>query len=120
MGAYEPNRLGLFDMHGNVIEWLDDADAASRRLSHGGSYFDTLDKCRAAATVTHPQSGRGAGLGVRLARVPAGARSPPEDAANGRRPAHRRRREADLGPIETLETINGKPATGFWKGVERK
>jgi formylglycine-generating enzyme required for sulfatase activity len=80
VGSYPPNRLGLYDMHGNVFELCDDVAGSEQdplRILRGGFWDDGEDHCRAGGVGVISPSHRYDGGGLRLARVPAGSAPAP-------------------------------------------
>jgi formylglycine-generating enzyme required for sulfatase activity/Leucine-rich repeat (LRR) protein len=83
VGSYQPNSLGLFDMHGNVGEWCDDVvtgrdGIAQYRALRGGSwkaaprFCSALSRSRPFLPAVRPRNPALITLGLRLARVPVG------------------------------------------------
>lgn len=85
-GAHESNAFGLFDMHGNVSEWVEDcyapnydlapvngaavqADECPRRVYRGGGFADQPPLLRAAARRSAAANLRQPGIGFRVART---------------------------------------------------
>jgi len=86
VGQYEPNAFGVYDMHGNVYEWVEDCwnkdhsgaigDGSPRtdgdckfRVMKGGSWVTHGYQTRAAARIRYVMDYRYDDYGIRIART---------------------------------------------------
>ena len=86
MGSFEPNGFGVYDVHGNVWEWVEDCwnisyrraptdgsawlrGDCARRVLRGGSWINGPEFRRSAVRSGNPAGNRGIVVGFRVART---------------------------------------------------
>ncbi|XZE52167.1 bifunctional serine/threonine-protein kinase/formylglycine-generating enzyme family protein [Planctomycetaceae bacterium SH139] len=80
-GQLRPSIGGLFDIHGNLWEWVDDwYTKGSARVYRGGGWDSAAAYCSAAGRSNFTPSYRTISLGFRLALSPSGVSGPAEPA----------------------------------------
>jgi formylglycine-generating enzyme required for sulfatase activity len=85
VGTKSPNELGIYDMSGNVWEWVSDwygdytsgaqtnptgPSSGSDRVNRGGSWYNNAEYCRVSFRVGNHPGSRGEIIGFRLVLSP--------------------------------------------------
>lgn len=70
VGERQPNKFGLYDMHGNVAEWCSDVYGSQERILRGGSFDRPAGACRSAARDAADPNLRASRFGFRIVMEP--------------------------------------------------
>jgi formylglycine-generating enzyme required for sulfatase activity len=78
VGSLKPNAFGVYDIIGNVAEWVGDcysptreqpSGACARRFIKGGSWGSLAHNVRIAERIPYPAAHRDDSIGIRVAKT---------------------------------------------------